>query len=70
MRSRGNQIVALGGPEHRVLQQLLVGGVAVGDAVVTEGLDGLKPGADVQIFGAPPEEQPADKAADAAKAGN
>jgi RND family efflux transporter MFP subunit len=49
---------------------LVAGDIRAGDAVVTEGLDGLKPGAEVQIFGAPPEEQPADKAADAAKAGN
>ncbi|MEO8243794.1 MAG: efflux RND transporter periplasmic adaptor subunit [bacterium] len=33
---------------------LVAGEIAAGDPIVTEGLDGLKAGADVQIFGAPP----------------
>ena len=41
---------------QRNTETVLVAGVIKGgDPVVTEGLDGLKPGADVQIFGAPPD---------------
>lgn len=46
---------------------LVAGDIKAGDGVVTEGLDGLKPGAEVQIFGAPPEPE---TAADPSKAGN
>ena len=56
---------------------LVAGDLAAGDSVVTEGLDGLKPGAEVKIFGAPePEPEAASKAggkpaaAAAAAAGN
>lgn len=53
---------------------LVAGEIAAGDSIVTEGLDGLKPGAEVQVFGAEARQDggagKAAKSGDAAAAGN
>lgn len=53
---------------------LVAGEIAAGDSIVTEGLDGLKPGAEVQVFGAEAGQDggagKAAKSGDAAAAGN
>lgn len=53
---------------------LVAGEIAAGDSIVTEGLDGLKPGAEVQVFGAEPGPDggagKTPKSGDAAAAGN
>lgn len=53
---------------------LVAGEIAAGDRIVTEGLDGLKPGAEVQVFGAEAGQDggagKAAKSGDAAAAGN